>query len=1388
MRLYKLFSGRILSLRGRDFLLIGMLMAFASFLFVNKSFSQSDSRIIKRVYKMEDGLSSNRVYSIVQDSLGFIWMATSHGLNRFDGLKFKHYYFKDGDKNSISSNQLNGLLIAKDKRMWISLGDGVDIYNPYDESFTHFDKKTHDGIGIRKGVRAIIQDREGDFWIGSQRDGLFYYSPKKDTLILYKNIREDNFSISQDRITTLCEGKDGLIWVGTYSEGLCSFSKKTKRFLRYKNNNSPSSLSDNSIQKIYEDSYGNLWIGTFQKGIDRFDRNTGDFIHFPNKDVDNLLYHIQDIYEYSSGKLFISSDNGGGIFNIVEGNIVYDRAYNQRYIPELSKFIYSIFKDREGGLWLGAYFDGVEYIAPQKDNFSNFSCEGENGAGKVVNCIVENDEGLFFIGTDDDGIYTYNQKTGNVQPYWTGKDINSSYYCIHDLLIDDNKLYAATYGRGLEVFDLKNKTYKSYLDEPEESGTIPSSRVFSLFKASNGRIYVGTTNGLSYYNKENDNFTRLKPHSLVNSIVEDFQNNIWFTTNEDGLYRYDVKNDSYEHYTFDPNDSGSIIRNTLSTLAIDDKGQIWVGSDGYGICLYDKKTNCFKRFPDLNFPNNVISSIIPGDNILWIGTQKGLVKWNLSDNQTTFFSKSSGLYNEQFIPNASFHGNNGRIILGTADGFSTFFANKLSQNNYQPYVVLTNFLINGEVVTPMSENSPLKRSVEITNEIVLTHKQRVFGVDFASLSFINPDENEYAYKLDGLDNTWHTMVGQNRHINYTSLPSGEYILKIKGTNGDKIWSPYEVNLKIRVRPPLWLSTFALVAYLLILVFLISMLIRYFIRKSKMKHEQEIKRVAHEAEIKLYDSKIRFFTNIAHEIKTPLSLIIGPLEEIMQSNKAIELYGDFLSIIQLNSKRLLTLVSQLLDFRKVESGSYKLILDNCDLENLIHNVAGLFNVSAQRRSINLIVDVENISKYLLLDKEALTKVLSNLISNALKYAEKEVSIKCFMNSHQVVLRVEDDGQGIPLSERKKVFSAFYQINSGEVASGHGFGIGLNMTKSLVELMGGSIDIMEKTQRAKGSIFEIRIPTKEIDGNSSGEENLNNKSSFFIGVNPDMFIFHEHDDDESETLGDKIEKPQLLVVDDNQDVLDFIEKILKESYTVTLATGALEALKIMEEKDFDLILSDIMMEGMDGLEFCKKVKSNIATSHIPFVLLTAKDGVDVKIQSLDYGSDAFIEKPFSPKHLKAQIRNLLKKREELRKEVAESPLFDTDKITPNKLDRNFLNESLKIIEENLNTPGFSVDTFSRKIGMSRTAMYTKIKALTGMTPNNFIKMIRLKIACKLLVQEDYNISEIGYIVGFSSPSYFSKCFIKQFGISPSDFTTKVKEDPGLMRSIMDDKAIK
>ncbi len=1285
-------------------------------------------------YTVAEGLPSNQIYAIGQDKSGFIWFGTSNGLSRFDGQCFRNYRKNDG--SGLSNNSILHLLVDRDERIWVSLDTGVDVYLPEKDCFVHFGQKTSNGKAISGRAIDIMEDSGGDIWITTVNEGLFRYIPQKDSLISYNHDPGNPQSISQDYISVVYESHDGTIWLGTYNSGLCALDKNTGACRRY--TREKDGLSDNSIDAITEDSYGNLWIGTVNAGINCMNSKTGIF---SNTITGNQLYGIHHLQEISLGKLLICSENGAAVYNIKEGEISLCMPKDAGYMHTDLNSIYSFLKDRDGNLWFGSSDSGVEFY-PSNNDFICYDTmiDGNSKAGKTVTSICEYENGKYWIGTSNNGIMLLDTQKETVTPYFLPSAR------IFSMMLEGNRLWTAAYDKGIRAFDLETGKSESWLVEYNDA------RVFSIYLSSNARIYAGAADGLYLYDSTSDTFVKIRESSRVTDIDEDKNGLIWISTAENGIYSYNPRKEEYIEYTHDKDDTRSICCNFVNSIVVDESNTLWIGTND-GLCSYD--SGYFTSYADIDLPDENISQIISDNGRIWISTNNGLVSFTPDNGNTTVYRKADGLKNQQFSKNAGIRASTGQILFGTIDGVAMFSPSSMTDTLPVPDVLITELLIDNRTIYPYIENSPIDKPIERTEEIVLSHRQSSIGLRFASPCYRTSGNIRYRFRLDRKhqSDSWHPSEGHTPV--YYNLNPGKYTFRVQATTGKGNWNGKETVLSIRVKAPLLRSSGAYAIYAMLVILCLSGVAMMIMRRNKERYKMRLDQLENKKEQELNEMKISFFTNVAHEIRTPLSLISGPLEYIMQDKEMYSRHEEYFNIIANNDKRLHELVNQLLDFNKATSGEYYSInYDSCCISVLLDRLVDMFSFTAEKRGITIRKDYAD-NMHMVIDKEALTKIVNNLLSNAVKYAEKDIIISAGLSHSGLSLNVEDDGPGIPEEFREKIFGLFYQVNDRNLRNNEGIGIGLHLVKMLISVMGGTISAGERNDKdgkpLKGTVFSLFIPHSEMKSKAPEES----------PAKEDMSL--PEDNTPYEDTGMK----RILAVDDSTDMIAFLKRILSEQYHVTVAYNGEDAMKLLEEKDFDMVISDVMMPGISGIELCRNIKNDIRTSHIHVILLTAKTDNQSKIDSLENGVDAYIEKPFSPHYLLAQINNLFKRNSENIKDYGKKPMVEIRQIARNRLDEEFIEKCNAFISANMSDSDLSVDTLARELALSRTAVFRKLKAITGMTPNDFMKFVRLNEAGRMLMEGRYSITEIGYITGFSSSSYFAKCFFRQFGILPSDF---------------------
>lgn len=1293
-----------------------------------------------RHFSVEDGLSSNSVRAIMQDKYGFMWLGTDDGLNRYDGTTIKVY-----NLNPQGSNDYISSLYDTTDNIWVGTEGGVYIFDYETESFELFKVLTAQGDSIKSNVNHIAEDRDGNLWFSTVGQGIFKYNISKHYLEHYE------FKDANGLMASVLVDSENQIWAVTNwgSPTVSKLNKAENKFEPFPITYEAGQYDSNSLVML-EDSEHALWLGTWECGLQKIDRYTGKATTYLHPSEGKGATHIHSLVEYAPHQLLIGSDDGLLLFNTLtcEHQLFTEDETNPYSLS--NRFVYPIVKDREGGIWVGTYYGGVNYLSPNTGQFECFAHSRffNSVNGTVIGRFCEDSYGHIWIASDDGGLSRFSPKDKQFTHYMPDEHRNSlSYHNVHALCMDDDDLWIGTYTGGVNVLNTKTGAFRVYTTRGGDLTTLDGTSSYAIFRDREKRIWVTSMAGINLYNREEDNFIRVKDlESLTIDIDQDADGNIWFSTQGKGLFKYNPDKKTWKNYVHS-NVSGALVNDQVNCVLIDGNGNMWVGTMN-GLCKYNAEEDLFEAIP-LDIPSCNICGIVEDQHVLWLTTTKGLVRYAPGES-CQVFTRSDGLQSEQFLPNAALKASDGKIYVGSVNGFNAFYPYQIKTNKVLPPVVITGLEIFNKEIRIGDKKLP--KALNWMTELDLSYKDHVFSLLYASLSYCTPEKNQYAYKLEGFDKDWNYVGSQNK-ATYTNLPAGTYVFKVKATNNDGIWSNQEASLKITIHPPFYWSTASKILYFIWVCIALTFFIRFLLKRTEKKHTAEINQLNVSKEKEVHEAKIKFFTMIAHEIRTPVSLIIGPLEKIMKSSIPMPaVLRDDLNIIDRNSQRLLFLVNQLLDFRKVEQEGITMKYASQNIRQLLQAVCERFKPFITQHGAHLEVEYPDADFTAMVDSEAITKLISNLLTNASKYTKDKVILSCVVQpeQHTFVVKVTDNGIGISEEDRKKIFKPFYQAMDNKP----GTGIGLSIVKSIVESHNGCIEV--ESEINKGSSFIVTLPIEQVGATAQeGEAGVLNPT-----IPEDILS-------ESLPVVSSKDKPLMLIVDDNEEMLNFLSSSFSAQYSILTAEDGVEALEKLKEHEVTLIVSDWMMPRMDGVEFCKALRADQAISHIPFILLTAKTDTNSKIEGMDCGADAYIEKPFSVQYLEACIKNLLDLRNLLRQKFSKMPMVPLNSIASNSVDNKFLTRINEIIEQNFSESELTIDFLAEQLGISRSSLFSKIKTLANVTPNELIQIVRLKKAAALLAENKYRINEICYMVGFNSPSYFAKCFQKQFGIKPGEF---------------------
>lgn len=1314
------------------------------------AFSNPDYRF--RHYNINNGLSQNTVFSIFQDKQGFMWFGTKDGLNRFDGKSFRTFHFSPG--GNLRDNVFRRILQDSEDNLWVATEDGVYIYNTHLESFSQFENTTNNNQSINGTVSDMIMDGEGDIWISVEEKGVFQYSVSKDELFFY----EVPLFTGGMKILTLCAGKNNDIWVFPYSHNFLRIDKKTKKISEFVLKDNPSLMADaGEISSALADEYNDLLLATSQQGL--LSINTVDGTHkviLQQDEYGNPVF-VRSVARIDNNTLWVGTESGIYIYNTQTQETVNLR-HNKSIPHSLSdNAVYSIYKDRDNGIWLGTYFGGVNYYPNQASGFEIFySIPNINSvSGDRIREFCPAENGNIWIGTEDAGLNLFNPHTNTFQPI--NNQLKNLYTNIHALYNDGRYFWVSTFSKGLNRYDIQTGNLKTYtqFDVPE---TIIQNSVFALCKDRQNMLWIGTLSGVNIYDYAQDRFLPVKDMEgiSVQDIKEDTDGNIWIASFHKGLFRFNPGTKKWHNFRHNPADTTTLAYDKTTSIFEDSQKRIWIATQGGGFSLFDKKEETFSTINSANgLVNNVVYQILEdGDGFLWLSTNSGIVRFDPETHTFKNYTISNGLKTNQFNYQSSYKSDDGTLYFGSVDGFVRFHPSHFTESHATPSVVFTDFFINNYPANVSEKQSPIRESIQYIKNICLPHNKNSLGFRFAVFNYsgLNTTRN-VMHKLEGFDKEWQSSDNGNS-ILYTNLPPGKYSLVVASRRNGNVGGgePEVLNvLNVRIKPPFWKTWWAYLFYLLSVVVLVWGGVLFIHRNSEKIQRRKMRVFQQEKERELYKSKIDFFTNVAHEIRTPLSLIKAPLDQVLHEDNLPKNVKENLIIMDKNTDRLLNLTNQLLDFRKTESDLYSINLKVHNVVGLVAETAARFMPFAKQNNVALNLNLPQTDLLAQIDKEAFIKIISNLLNNAIKYSESYVNVilNTVLDDNEppaFEFVTENDGAVVPDRYKKDIFKSFVHIDENRKKNINGTGIGLALAKSLAQLLKGNIEYSNNGGR---NVFRVVLPVGTIGGTDASS------------------VSQQPDEPEISKGAKRKERTVALLVEDDVEMGDFLEKCVKGPYSVLRASNGKDALEILKTKTVNIIVSDVMMPEIDGFELTKVLKSDIETSHIPVVLLTAKTNNQSKIKGYEAGADAYIEKPFSVDVLLARMTALLQNRQYLQAAFIKNPLIGAATIAITKSDEEFIKKLNGIVQENIPNPDFNVEDMADIFNMSRASFYRKIKGVLDLTPNEYIRVERLKKAAILLKENNYKVNEICYMVGFNSPSYFAKCFHQQFGMLPKEF---------------------
>lgn len=1340
--------------------------------------------------QIRDGLSSNTVNAILKDHYGLMWFATEDGLNKFDGSNFTVYRYKSDDSTGIQSNDIRTLHEDKSGNLWIGTSGGsLSLYNRKKNKFITYPANQANTLSSDI-IRSICNDYTGKVWIATF-NGLDELDPKSGKI--KNHLRQFNPRGSFPALTFNCliEDSKRRIWVGS-SNGIYLYQRATNSFKLFQHNPSdPSSLCDNSVSSIAEDKSGNIWFGTRNglsmllpegKGFKSLKSRRGDFNTLMNDGIRSLAVD-------QNNQLWIGTEDGLNVLDIKNGQMSGYKPDSRDNYSLTGKSISCIYIDDAGIYWLGPYRGG---ICKYDTNLNLFHLKQSNVLdqsglnGSIVTSFAMYNDGIF-VGTDGGGLNLFNRKTELVQRFNAGLPDGSALNNISIMalqLTHQNKLYVGTYSNGLVVMDLVTKKLQQY-KQGLRADALNSNDIFCIKEDRFGKIWVGTNGGgvnvlgadhkaiIKYCkNPKAINEVDYPGNNFIRFIEEDPSGNVWIGSYGSGIA---VFNQAEKKFSVLNKIKNNLPNDLALSILKDHSGDLWIGTFSGGLSLYNRVTKQFTTYGEKEGLNNATVYAIEEDKQgrIWVSTNKGISSFDRKRHTFTNYTIYNGVQNNNFVGGAGLSTPEGEIYFGGADGFNYFNPQYFKKNKNLPSVLFTDLKISNTSVLP-AEDGPIQEDISIAKDIYLDYKQS-FTLSYVSVNYTAPEQNRYSYRLEGFDNEW-INAGSAKLVSYTNLDPGDYVFHVKASNNDGLWNTAETSIRIHVRPPFWRSIYAYIFYVVLvagtLLFIrhlgILKLKREFaVVQEKMKADQRRVQERQEAERlrELDKLKIKFLTNLSHEFRTPLSLIMGPVDKLITEEKDSKIAAP-LGMIKRNTKRLLNLVNQILDFRKIEDHELRLDRSETDIVAFIKDVLESFNDLSERKQIQLIFKSQLRYFNAAFDQDKIERVLFNLLSNAFKFTSLGGAISVELEKKEssagsgqsaLIIKVADTGIGITEADQQKIFERFFQADGIAPILNQGSGIGLSIAKEFVKLHGG--DITVQSEPGTGSTFIIELPFAEAEFSEELTIDFSDPTTAVDAVE------EKADEAIAQTPGSEI--PSILLIEDNEDFRFYLKDGLKSSFKVHEACNGQEGWQKALANHPQIIVSDINMPYMNGIELCKKLKSDKRTNHIPVILLTALTGEEEQIKGLETGANDYLTKPFNFEILHAKIKNLLALNQRLRDTYTRQIKVQAPEVLIESHSNRLLNKVALYIEENLNNPKLSVEDLSKHVGMSRGSLYHKILELTGLSPVEYIRSVKLDKATVLLEKSDLNVSQIAYMVGFATPNYFAKSFKAKYNMQPSEY---------------------
>jgi signal transduction histidine kinase/ligand-binding sensor domain-containing protein/DNA-binding response OmpR family regulator len=1317
-----------------------------------------------KTYTTNDGLPSRNTTATLRDKRGFIWVGTENGLCRFDGYAFKIFSNKLGDTTSLTNNFVNAIVEDRTGKIWVATMDGLNLLDPLTETFTRFlhNDKIPNSLSNNK-VWSVLCDRAGEIWVGTD-DGFNQFIPNRKEFFSFKPNPSKSGSMMGKSVNSIVEDAKGDLWLGNWSAGLNRFDKKKRTFTNFAQYQKPGFKNPNDVWALCYASDGTIWVGTYWDGLFSFNPKTSKFSKITIPDQEN--YSVFSILVASKDLLLVGGNNGFYWYNIPTKT--WDK------IKDVQNYSYGdAYKDKDGIIWVNA-INGLRKIDHQQYKFNlNLLPLGNRETKSMV--ILDS---VVWLGTNN-GLFKVDKRFGRLTAFTKNKNPNSlTSNEIQKLYIDSKKVLWVLTENGFDSYDEKNNQFKHHYHH-SAIGNLFNEDVFrDILEIENGIYVLATDAGLKIYDSNKNQFKHYynqpkNPYSINNNhtyaLSKAPDGKIWVGTYGGGVNIFDSKTSRFSSIETATSGNKGLSNNIVKAIFTDSKKNIWVCTSD-GLNKYVASENRFHIYAKMDgFSSNVFNDIAEDTNgKIWLATENGISSLDPTTNKVRNFDEADGVAVNSIIRS------NGKLIFVAGNkGYFSFDPQRLNFNKAAPPVYFTDFQLFNKSVFPSVEG-PLNENLNIAKQITLNYDQSVFSLEFVALNYAYPWKNGYAYKLVGFDKKWN-YVGNQRKATYTNLNPGTYRFQVKASNNDGVWNDTGTSIIIKINPPWYLTWWAYLVYAIAIALSVYLYVSYRRKQDELKYEIKIAHIESEKEKELNERKLSFFTNISHEFRTPLTLIINPVKELLyQDDKNLD--TSSMNIVYRNAKRLLSLVDQLLLFRKADSQGDTLKASNLNLVSLVKEVFLCFAHQARTKAINyeFICKVDKLT--ILADREKLEIAIFNLLSNAFKFTPDggAITVNITETEDSANILIADTGCGIREDLTEKIFNRFYQETDQYRSAVSGFGIGLYLVKNFIEMHSGSVKC--QNNEGDGTSFTVQL--------LKGSEHINpafiiedqqESSTFLKELNQDDLIA-EPTKKKQVVLSDMLsqEKKSILIIDDNEEIANYLSEVFAQQYQIYQARDGESGLAIIREFLPDVVISDVMMQGMGGIELCSIVKEDESICHIPVVLLTASTSAEIKLKGVESGADDYISKPFDKELLMARIGGILKNKNSLQKYFYSEITLNPSRSKISSEYKDFLKTCIHIVEHNIEDPNFNIKMLAEEIGMSRANLFNKIKSISGHSSNSFIRFIRLKKAAEIFISSDKTIQETMYMVGMSDIKYFREQFKKVFEINPSDYIKKYRKN--------------